>query len=116
MSLSYANAGSGPSAGGIGWFDFGSLTLNPGDSATNLTGTFTDGSTVTFDIKSLASSFVPFTAVPTPVQYSYFGAAGYTGLLGNTALKTPLLAAYNTASTLVLSNIVVKDPAGNIVP
>ncbi|MEG0910880.1 MAG: hypothetical protein RSF70_04795 [Ruthenibacterium sp.] len=116
MSLSYANAGSGPSAGGIGWFDFGNLTLNPGDSKTNLTGTFKDGSTVTFDIQSLPSSFVPFTAVPTPVQYAYFGSAGYTGLLGNTALKTPLLAAYNTASTLVLSNIVVKDPAGNIVP
>ncbi|MEG1269681.1 MAG: hypothetical protein RSD54_00010 [Ruthenibacterium sp.] len=116
MSLSYANAGSGPSAGGIGWFDFGSLTLNPGDSATNLTGTFTDGSTVTFDIKSLASSFVPYTAVPTPVQYSYFGSAGYTGLTGNTALKTPLLSAYGTPSTLVLSNIVVKDPSGNVVP
>ncbi|MEG1716815.1 MAG: hypothetical protein RR275_08390 [Lachnospiraceae bacterium] len=113
MSFSYANSGSGPSAGGIGWFNFGNITLNPGDSLTGLTGTLNDGTTVTFDIKSLPTSFVPFTAVPTPVQYAYFGSAGYTGLLGNTALKTPLLSAYNTASTLVLSNIVVKDSLGN---
>ncbi|MEG7531584.1 MAG: CshA/CshB family fibrillar adhesin-related protein, partial [Hungatella sp.] len=113
MSFSYANAGSGPSAGGIGWFNFGNLTINPGDVLTGLTGTLNDGSTVTFDIKSLPTSFVPFTAVSIPVQYAYFGSAGYTGILGNAALKTPLLSAYNTASTLVLSNIVVKDPNGN---
>ncbi|MEG1895953.1 MAG: hypothetical protein RR162_06900, partial [Oscillospiraceae bacterium] len=113
MPLSYANAGSGPSAGGIGWFNFNSLTLNPGDVVPGLTGTFNDGSTVTFDLKSIASSIVPFTAVPTPVQYSYFGSAGYTGLLGNTALKTPLLSAYSAPSTVEVSNIVVKDPNGN---
>ncbi|MEG2838770.1 MAG: hypothetical protein RR892_04020 [Lachnospiraceae bacterium] len=113
MSFSYANSGSGPSAGGIGWFNFGNLTLNPGDSLTGLTGTLNDGTTVTFDLESLSSSFVPFTAVPTPVQYAYFGSAGYTGILGNTALKTPLLSAYSTPSTLVFSNIVVKDSLGN---
>ncbi|MEG1888767.1 MAG: hypothetical protein RRZ33_08695 [Lachnospiraceae bacterium] len=113
MSFSYAASGSGPSAGGIGWFNFGNITLNPGDTLTNLTGTLNDGTTVTFDIESLPSSFVPFTAVATPVQYSYFGSAGYTGILGNTALKTPLLPAYSSPSTLVLSNIVVKDANGN---
>ncbi|MEG1834804.1 MAG: hypothetical protein RR229_01650 [Oscillospiraceae bacterium] len=113
MSFSYANPGSGPSAGGIGWFNFGNLTLNPGQIVPNLSGTLNDGSTVTFDMKSVPTSFVPFTAVPTPVQYSYFGSAGYTGILGNTALKTPLLSAYNTASTVEISNIVVKDPDGN---
>ncbi|MEG3007460.1 MAG: CshA/CshB family fibrillar adhesin-related protein, partial [Oscillospiraceae bacterium] len=113
MSFSYANPGSGPSAGGIGWFNFGNLTINPGQIITGLTGTLNDGSTVTFDIKSLPTSIVPFTAVPTPVQFSYFGSAGYTGILGNTALKTPLLSAYSAPSTLVLSNIVVKDPNGN---
>lgn len=112
MSFSYANSGSGPSAGGIGWFNFGNLTLNPGDSLTGLTGTLNDGTKVTFDIKSLLTSFVPFTAVPTPVQYAYFGSAGYTGILGNTALKT-LLSAYNTPSVLVLSNITVLDSLGN---
>ncbi|MEG0900142.1 MAG: hypothetical protein RSD67_06990 [Oscillospiraceae bacterium] len=113
MPFSYANAGSGPSAGGIGWFNFGNLTINPNTALTNLSGTLNDGSTVTFDIKSLPTSIVPFTAVPTPVQFSYFGSAGYTGILGNTALKTPLLPAYSSPSTLVLSNIVVKDPNGN---
>ncbi|MEG1992681.1 MAG: CshA/CshB family fibrillar adhesin-related protein [Acetivibrio sp.] len=113
MSFSYAASGSGPSAGGIGWFNFGNVTLNPGDKLTGLTGTLNDGTTVTFDIESLTSSFVPFTAVPTPVQYAYFGSAGYTGILGNTALKTPLLPAYGSASTLVLSNIIVKDANGN---
>ncbi|MEG0688478.1 MAG: CshA/CshB family fibrillar adhesin-related protein, partial [Hungatella sp.] len=113
MSFSYANAGSGPSAGGIGWFNFGNLTLNPGDTLTGLTGTLNDGSTVTFDLQSLPTSFVPFTAVSSPVQFAYFGSAGYTGILGNVALKTPLLPSYASASTLVLSNIVVKDPNGN---
>ncbi|MEG0370274.1 MAG: CshA/CshB family fibrillar adhesin-related protein, partial [Hungatella sp.] len=113
MSFSYANPGSGPSAGGIGWFNFGNLTLNPGDTLTGLTGTLNDGSTVTFDLQSLPTSFVPFTAVSSPVQFAYFGSAGYTGILGNVALKTPLLPSYASASTLVLSNIVVKDPNGN---
>ena len=31
MSFSYANPTSGPSAGGIGWFNFGNLTIHPGD-------------------------------------------------------------------------------------
>ncbi|MEG1362344.1 MAG: hypothetical protein RSC69_07270, partial [Lachnospiraceae bacterium] len=42
MSFSYAASGSGPSAGGIGWFNFGNITLNPGDTLTNLTGTLND--------------------------------------------------------------------------
>ncbi|MEG1848804.1 MAG: CshA/CshB family fibrillar adhesin-related protein [Lachnospiraceae bacterium] len=113
MSFSYAASGSGPSAGGIGWFDFGNLVIKPNDSIPGLTATLNDGTTVTFDIKSLPTSFVPFTAVPTPVQYAYFGSAGYTGILGNTALKTPLLPAYATPSTIVIDNIVVKDSLGN---
>ena len=39
MSFSYANPTSGPSAGGIEWFDFGNLTLNDGDTVTGVTGT-----------------------------------------------------------------------------
>ncbi|MEG1528552.1 MAG: hypothetical protein RR248_05610 [Clostridia bacterium] len=114
MSFSYANAGSGPSAGGIGWFNFGNLTLNPGQSALGLTGTLNDGSTVTFDIKSLPTSFVPYTALPTaPPGFSYFGPTGYTGILGNVTMRTPLLPAYGSPSVLVLENIVVKDPSGN---
>ncbi|MEG2198842.1 MAG: CshA/CshB family fibrillar adhesin-related protein, partial [Anaerovorax sp.] len=111
MSFSYANAGSGPSAGGIGWFNFGNLTLKPGDSLTGLSGTLNDGSTVTFDIQSLPASLTRFDAVATP--QGQFGFGAYTGILGNVALYTPILGAYPTPSTLVVSNIVVKDPDGN---
>ncbi|MEG2718084.1 MAG: hypothetical protein RSA55_00980 [Clostridia bacterium] len=117
MPFSYANPGSGPSAGGIGWFNFGNLVLNPGDSQTGLTGTLNDGSTVTFDIKSLPTSFVPYTALPTAAPgFSNFGPTAYTGILGNVTLHTPLLPAYGSPSVVVLSNIVVKDPNGNPVP
>lgn len=110
MSFSYANPTSGPSAGGIGWFNFGNLTINPGDSLIGLTGTLNNGSTVTFDITSPAVSYVPFTA-STPT--GDFGNTQYTGLLGNTVLRTPLRSSYPTASTLQISNIVVKDSLGN---
>ncbi|MEG0138954.1 MAG: hypothetical protein RR703_03150 [Bacilli bacterium] len=115
MSFVYANPGSGPSAGGIGWFDFGSLTLNPGQSATGLTGTLNDGTKVTFDIKSIATSIVPFTANSVPRPFSFFGNIQYSGILGNVALTTPLLASYSNNSTLEISNIVVKDVNGNII-
>ncbi|MEG2857000.1 MAG: CshA/CshB family fibrillar adhesin-related protein, partial [Clostridia bacterium] len=117
MPFSYANPGSGPSAGGIGWFNFGNLTLNPGNSLTGLSGTLNDGTTVTFDIQSLPSSFVPYTALPTAAPgFSYFGPSAYTGIIGNVTLHTPLLPAYGSPSVVVLSNIVVKDPNGNPVP
>ncbi|MEG1516617.1 MAG: CshA/CshB family fibrillar adhesin-related protein, partial [Clostridia bacterium] len=117
MPFSYANAGSGPSAGGIGWFNFGNLVLNPGDSVTGLTGTLNDGTTVTFDASSLPSSFVPYTALPTAAPgFSYFGPSGYTGILGNVTLHAPLLPAYGSPSVIVISNIVVKDSGGNPVP
>ncbi|MEG1523737.1 MAG: hypothetical protein RR475_01780 [Clostridia bacterium] len=117
MSFSYANAGSGPSAGGIGWFNFGNLTINPGQVINGLTGTLNDGTTVTFNIQSLPSSFVPYTALPTAAPgFSYFGTSAYTGILGNVTLHTPLLPAYGSPSVVVLSNIVVKDPNGNPVP
>ncbi|MEG2543853.1 MAG: hypothetical protein RR986_04030 [Longicatena sp.] len=115
MSFVYANPGSGPSAGGIGWFDFGSLTLQPGQVVTGLSGTLSDGSVVSFDATSLPSSIVPLIATPTPLLYSYFGSAGYTGIVGNVAMFTPLLPSYSGPTTLEISNIVVKDVNGNIV-
>ncbi|MEG1495104.1 MAG: hypothetical protein RR406_02210 [Bacilli bacterium] len=115
MAFVYANPGSGPSAGGIGWFDFSNLVIAPGQSYTNLTGTLNDGSTVTFDIKSIPASIVPFTANTVPRPFSYFGNLQYTGILGNVALTTPLLASYSNVSTLEISNIVVKDVDGNLV-
>ncbi|MEG1647749.1 MAG: hypothetical protein RR325_03180 [Bacilli bacterium] len=116
MSFVYANPGTGIGSDSIGWFDFGSLTLTPGQSLTNQTGTLKDGSTVTFDIKSIPSSIVPFVASPVPRPFSFFGSLQYTGIVGNVALATPLLPSYSANSTIEVSNIVVKDINGNIVP
>lgn len=113
MSFSYANPGSGPSAGGIGWFNFSTLTINPGDKITGLTGVLNDGTTVTFDISSFPTSLVPYVA--SPATAGDFGSSAYTGLLGNTILYTPVRATYPTPSTLVLNNIVLKDSHGNAV-
>lgn len=115
MSFSYANPTSGPSAGGIGWFNFGNLTLNPGDVVTGLTGTLNDGSTVTFDIsaQNTAGAARSFTAVPTPTWGgTFFGTTNYTGILGNVAMKKNLVFAPGI-NDITLSNIVVKDSLGN---
>lgn len=45
MAFSYANPGSGPSAGGIGWFNFGNISIAPGQTLLGLTGTLNDGTT-----------------------------------------------------------------------
>lgn len=115
MSFSYANPTSGPSAGGIGWFNFGNLNLIPGQSVTGLTGTLNDGSTVTFDVSmSLVSGAArSVTAAPVPTwSGTFFGNSNYTGILGNVALKTNII--FNPGSnTITLSNIVVKDAGGN---
>ncbi|MEG1558685.1 MAG: hypothetical protein RR228_01290 [Bacilli bacterium] len=116
MSFVYANPGTGVGSDSIGWFDFGSLTLTPGQILTNQTGTLKDGSTVTFDIKSIPSSIVPFVASPVPRPFSFFGSLQYTGIVGNVALTTPLLPSYSANSTIEVYNIVVKDVNGNVVP
>lgn len=118
MSFSYANPTSGPSAGGIGWFNFDNLTLNPGDSFTGLKGTLKDGSVVTFDIAMalISGTARTVTAVPVPTwNGTFFGSSNYTGLLGNEALKTSIVYAPGSLS-ITLSNIVVKDADGNLVP
>ncbi|MEG1583503.1 MAG: hypothetical protein RR361_00440 [Anaerovorax sp.] len=111
MSFSYANPGSGPSAGGIGWFNFGNLTLNPGQTIPGLTGTLNDGSTVTFDLSAPASSSMIFDALQPPAS-SYFGYVGYTGILGNAILQNRRIGSLDPAK-IILSNIVVKDSDGN---
>ncbi|MEG2428836.1 MAG: CshA/CshB family fibrillar adhesin-related protein, partial [Oscillospiraceae bacterium] len=111
MSFSYANPGSGPSAGGIGWFNFGNLTLNPGDSLTGLTGTLNDGTTVTFDLSSPTNSSMIFDAIASPT-YGNFGYTGYTGILGNVLLQNQRIGTYDP-SIIKISNVVVKDSLGN---
>ncbi|MEG1773189.1 MAG: hypothetical protein RR352_07930, partial [Clostridia bacterium] len=111
MSFAYANPGSGPSAGGIGWFNFGNLTLNPGQTITGLTGTLNDGSTVTFDLSAPSNSSMIFDTFAAPV-YGNFGNTGYTGILGNVVMQNRRIFNYDPA-TINISNIVVKDPFGN---
>ncbi|MEG1647191.1 MAG: hypothetical protein RR325_00300 [Bacilli bacterium] len=111
MAFAYANPGSGPSAGGIGWFEFGNLTLNPGDNFKNLTGTLNDGTTVTFDISAPSNSSMTFNALGSPVA-GVFGYVAYTGILGNVLLQNNRIGSLDPA-TIILSNIVVKDANGN---
>ena len=118
MSFSYANPTSGPSAGGIGWFNFGNLTIHPGDSLTGLTGTLNDGSIVTFDLRLAFTSGQPrtFVATTAPVGGSFFGNAGYTGIPGNVVLYSNFNLAGPGVNTFTISNISVRDPLGNPVP
>lgn len=111
MSFSYANPGSGPSAGGIGWFNFGNLTLNPGQTITGLSGTLNDGSTVTFDLSAPSSSSMIFDAVGAPITGN-FGYTAYTGTIGNVILQNRRIGTLNPG-TIDVTNIVVKDPQGN---
>ncbi|MEG0138955.1 MAG: hypothetical protein RR703_03155 [Bacilli bacterium] len=113
MSFVYANPGSGPSAGGIGWFDFGNLTLNPGDIIKGLTGTLNDGTTVTFDLSAPSSSAMVFNALGSPVA-GVFGYVGYTGILGNVLLQNNRIGTTDPG-TIMISNIIVKDINGNII-
>lgn len=115
MSFSYATPTSGPSAGGIGWFNFGNLTLNPGDSITGLSGTLNDGSTVSFTLSAQNPSGAAraFQAVQVPTYGGTpFGIIEYTGILGNTALYTDFAFAPGT-NGVTISDIVVLDPDGN---
>lgn len=120
MSFSYANPGSGPSAGGIGWFNFGNLTINPGQTIPGLTSTLNDGSTVTFDLTNNNATGNPTAYISKPVPVwagAYFGNPGapipnYSGIVGNVAVANVPVGG-NSSQSLTLSNIVVKDPLGN---
>lgn len=118
MSFSYANPTSGPSAGGIGWFDFGNLTINPGETVTGLTGTLNDGTVVTFDLSLALVSGTgrPFVATTVPTfPGSNFGVTGYTGLTTNVALNGNLVGP-SGVSAFTVNNFIVKDAGGNPVP
>ncbi|MGX8850335.1 DUF7507 domain-containing protein [Amedibacillus sp. YH-ame10] len=118
MPFSYANPTSGPSAGAIGWYDFGNLTLNPNTTVTGLGGTLVDGTTISFDLTLTAISGQSRAFVATPVPTfpgAEFGVAGYTGIAGNATFDS-VLQALPGVSTLTVSNIVVKDSLGNPIP
>lgn len=116
MPFSYANPTSGPSAGGIGWFTFGDLTITPGTTLTGLSGTLNNGATVTFDLNLTFVSGQPrtFVAVPVPVfSGSYFGNLGYTEITGNAALYSDFNLTGSGVNTFTISNIVVEDSGGS---
>lgn len=119
MPFSYANPTSGPSAGGIGWFNFSNLSMNPGDTVTGLTGTLSNGNIVTFDMSLTLLSGTPRTfnasAVPT-YPLAQFGAAGYIGLTGNVAMYAALNDGTVATSLFTISNITVKTPGNVPVP
>lgn len=118
MAFSYANPTSGPSAGGIGWFNFNNLSLTPGQTINGLSGVLKDGSKVTFDISSVLVSGTGrnFTANTTPTFVgAFFGTSNYTGILGKVALSTNVVFAPGSTN-LVISNISVIDSNGNQVP
>lgn len=118
-SLAYANAGSGPSAGGIGWVNFGSsFSLTPGQTVNNLSATLLDGSTITFDVSSVRNSGdikTTFARVAPYSGLSVFGiappAGGYTGLI--TSYVSLMLEAGTFDYTLTFSNISVVDANSN---
>ena len=118
MPFSYANPTSGPSAGGIGWFNFGTFTLVPGAGATSFSGTLNDGTQVSFDIRLTPVSGTPraLQAVTVPTfPGSNFGSTGYTGLSGNVALNSVLIPQAGV-NAITISNIVVLDANNNPVP
>lgn len=118
MAISYSNPTSGPSAGGIGWFNFGNITVNPGDTLQNLTGTLNDGTIVKFNLSITTSSGTPrsFIATQPPVfPGANFGTTGYTGIIGNVALDSVFTGLPGTA-LITISNIVVTNPDSSLVP
>lgn len=116
-TLSYANAGSGPSAGGIGWINFGAgFSLTPGTTITGLSVSLLDGSTMTFNINNttLAGDGVTFSG-STP-SYA-FGNIGYTGLSSSdVVLQNPTGVPGTTSNKISLTNISITDTNGNPVP
>ncbi|MGL6106726.1 DUF11 domain-containing protein, partial [Romboutsia sp.] len=118
-NLSYATGivGSTPSYGGIGWFDFGVFSIAPGQTFTNRTGTFKDGSTVTFNISNTSTTGggLTFNAVAPPTfAGAAFGVTGYTGITGRVILYSSPKG--GASSTLSISNIVVKNSSGVTIP
>lgn len=112
MPFSYANPTSGQSAGGIGWFDFGNVTLNPGDNLTGLTGTLSNGIIVTFDLSMTLTSGQarPFVTTTLPTYPgAFFGTMIYTGIGGNVAIYNNE-AALPAVSTFTISNITLTNP------
>lgn len=120
MPFSYANPTSGPSAGGIGWFDFGpGFTITPNQVITNLSGTLNNGDTVTFDMKLVTASGVPtsLSSISIPNGAAYFGNAGYTGMSPSSFVGLlSTFAGGASQMSLELTNIVVRDAQNNILP
>ncbi|MEG0387975.1 MAG: CshA/CshB family fibrillar adhesin-related protein, partial [Niameybacter sp.] len=112
MAFAYAAAGSGPSAGGIGWANFGNLNLQPGGSPQMFTGTLNDGTKVTFDVSVPASSAMTFNSRTSP-STSVFGYYAYVGTgAAQILLQNDRIGSLNPG-IITINNIVVTDSLGN---
>lgn len=124
MTFAFANSGSGPSAGGIGWFNFGAgFTILPGTGNSTFTGNLRNGVTVSFDMELITTSGVPtsFSSTTAPDGAAYFGniTGGYTGLNTSYVIllsKHPGLPAVATTMRFRVTNIVVADINNNVMP
>lgn len=111
-----AQVGSGPSAGGIGWIDWGNFTLAPGETKQGVSVTLLDGSTMTFDITNttIVGSGRNITATVAPsYPGASFGVTGYTGIIGNVVLYTDQGSTY--LLDITISNIQVTDVYGDAI-
>lgn len=127
MAFVYATPGSGPSAGGIGWFDFTGLNLGQQLPQTqnsfyypNQTGTLADGTTVTFDLTVInpISAYTQQYFQPFASPLGAFGSGAYTGIPGEPlAYVSRPFSLYNYIypNEITVTNIVVKDSNGNAV-
>lgn len=117
MGFVYANAGSGASANVLGWADFGpGFIISPGQTIP-FSGQLANNINVKFDLTLLFLGGTPrdYTAAVPPVNGSYFGSAGYTGINGNVVLYSDPGTA-NNLSSLVINNIVVTNAKGEAMP
>lgn len=120
LSLSYANPGSGTSATNLGWINFGNSinNLRPGEAVTNLQISFSNGTTMTFDIENDIASNCSISAVPiSQSNSSNFGVTSYTGINGNVVIQADLInSAESSGETpyaiFAFTNIVLKNSSG----
>ncbi|MGL6105707.1 hypothetical protein [Romboutsia sp.] len=117
-TIKFANPSTGPLASAIGWIDFGTLVLGPGNLVPGVSASFPDGSTITFDLSNTAvvSGGETFKASIPPVYGgAAFGNTGYLGINGNVVLYSVNITLPSATSLITLSNISVRDPLGNAI-
>ncbi|MGL6105708.1 hypothetical protein [Romboutsia sp.] len=116
-NASYAQAGSGPLAGAVGWVNFSTIPLAP-KTSTVVNNTLRDGTTISFTLSNTDitgdKSYVGTTA-PTFPGATFGNPGGYAGISGPVVLYSQG-GTIPYRSILSFSNIIVKDPSGTTLP